>query len=112
MNSSRKKLLIFMLISICITAVSYFIYRSLPNNKFYEKQFSKIILKDNKEKVILLFGEPTKIEDCPFIKYSEVSQEKKDNCVEIYWYIGLLEEWGFAFDKDGKVIHKLYMISG
>jgi hypothetical protein len=108
---SYKKLIICLVILACAGAIYYGIYTFFPNKR-YEKAFAQINIGDSKEKAADVFGKSGKIENCHYIIYSEVKQETKDKCVEIHWYIGFLEEWGFGFDNEGKVIQRLYSISG
>ena len=111
MKFTYKKLILCLAILAFVGTICYGVYIYFPNKR-YEKAFSQISVGNSKEKVISVFGEPKKIENCHYIIYSEVKQETIDNCVEIHWYIGFLEEWGFVFDKDGKVLQRLYSISG
>ena len=112
MKKLYKNLVISFIITLLIGVSCYGIYKILPQNKKYKEAFSQMNIGDSKEKVISTFEKSTKIENCHYINYSPVRQEIKDKCAEIHWYIGFLEEWGFVFDNEGKVVSKLYLISG
>lgn len=96
----RKILLLFvLLLFVGITVYGLYIY--FPNNR-YEKSFSQISVGDSKEKVISIFGKPSRVEKC---------FNAKDSCVEAYFYTGFLEEWGLDFDKEGKIIYTFHKVS-
>jgi hypothetical protein len=113
MRHAYKNLVLGLTISSIVGITGYLLYKiSLPTNRKYRAAFSQVAFGDSGEKVVSLFGEPQQLTDCHYITGSHSKEETKDKCVEIAWYYGFLEEWALAYDKDGNVIRRLYLISG
>ena len=78
--------------------------------KRYERGYARVEVGDSRKDVERLLGEPAEVQSCsgPVNFGGRVTGE----CAKEYVYYSFLEEWWIIFDKDGKVLGKLYSVSG
>jgi hypothetical protein len=89
---------------------SVFTFSWFVRRKTFESNYSQIQIGDSKQKVVQLYGQPEETSDCSKYKRPGDLEVIQTRCVEVYWYRSFLKQWVFFFDKDGKVIHKVYNV--
>jgi hypothetical protein len=109
MTMTRTKIIMGFILIAAIVGISY-VWSSMPNVPGWKKGYSQIKVGDSKQKVVEILGKPTEIKDCYDTRHSS-SPEIVERCAEEYWYIAFMQEWGYVFDKDGKVLTKWHSVS-
>ena len=105
-----KPLRILGLVAIIIlgVATSALAFSWYVQRRAYENSYSQINVGDSKQKLISIYGQPSETTDCSNYKRPSYIDALRKDCVEVYWYRSLLEQWIFFLDKDGKIVHKAF----
>lgn len=101
--------LIFILILLAVAAVALPLAWVLRRSA-YASSYSEISLGDSEQKVVQLYGRPVESSDCSEFRRPSALEQIKKECVKVYWYKSLFEQWIFFFDSNDRVIHKVYNV--
>jgi hypothetical protein len=80
----------------------------------YERAINRLQVGDTEETVVALMGQPDERNWCyPLPTDYDTAEQKRfhQQCVETYTYVTLMENYGVALDKDGRVSTKFHQVS-
>jgi hypothetical protein len=106
---TRAKLIITVVLLAATFGIIY-AWDSTPDVPRWKKGYVQIAAGDSKHKVVEILGKPTEIKDCAGIRFS-AAPYIAERCAEQYGYVALMQEWGYVFDKEGKVLTKWHSVS-
>jgi hypothetical protein len=76
----------------------------------FESSYSEIRVGNSEREVVALYGKPLETSDCSEFKRPSSLEQINKECVKVYWYKSFLEQWIFFFDRNDRVIHKVYNV--
>jgi hypothetical protein len=80
----------------------------------YERALDRLQIGDTEQSVVALMGQPDERNWCyPLPTDHDTAEDKRfhQRCVETYMYVTLMENYGVALDKDGRVSRKFHQVS-
>jgi hypothetical protein len=106
------KTIVIAILCLIVIALSVLAFSFHARRMKLATTFASVQIGDTKQTIVQLLGNPDEITVCRERDsakrgYVDSAQE----CVEVYWYISFLEEWGFFLNRDGKVIDKGHDVS-
>ena len=93
-----------LLVAILLNAI----WVGYAKEKRIERVFATVEVGFTKKDVVRELGAPDEIQFCG---KPEAPDSINRECSEVYWYMRFISRWGFTFDRNGTVIHKVHNVS-